>query len=71
MKKALCGLLLASLFAACAFSTSATTSAAALAMSCASVETLTKPKPFSSLNHFTVPVAMLPPRLVCCVRGGC
>src|SRR5919198_1506726 len=30
-----------------------------------------KPKPLSSLNHFTVPVAMFPPRLVCCVRGGC
>src|SRR4051795_865393 len=32
-----------------------------------------KPKPFSSLNHFTVPVAMLivsSTRYVCCERGG-
>jgi hypothetical protein len=32
-----------------------------------------KPKPLSSLNHFTVPVAMYDPPLsllLCCVRGG-
>src|SRR5215212_11421280 len=29
-----------------------------------------KPKPLSSLNHFTVPVAMFPPRLVLQLRGG-
>src|SRR5437764_11419253 len=32
-----------------------------------------KPKPFSSLNHFTVPVAILLPSGVLCTakRGGC
>jgi hypothetical protein len=31
-----------------------------------------KPKPFSSLNHFTVPVGMLAPLLgMCCGRRGC
>src|SRR4051794_17687547 len=31
-----------------------------------------KPKPFASLNHFTVPVVMLFLRYICAaVRGGC
>src|ERR1700759_1952043 len=31
-----------------------------------------KPKPLSSLNHFTVPVGMrVPPVFMCWLRGGC
>src|SRR5947208_15462392 len=31
---------------------------------------VTKPKPFSSLKHFTVAVALFPPRLVGCEDGS-
>jgi hypothetical protein len=30
-----------------------------------------KPKPLSALNHLTVPVGILPPRLCAGLRGGC